>query len=52
MPAPVVPLLVSFEAATRSGVLGTVTDDIETLTGKKPAPLKAWLEANKAALGG
>jgi NAD(P)H dehydrogenase (quinone) len=52
VPAPVVPLLVSFEAATRAGALGTVTDDIETLTGRKPAPLKAWIEANKAALGG
>ncbi len=52
VPAPLVPLLVSFDAATRAGVLGTVTGDIETLTGKKPAPLKAWIEANKAALGG
>lgn len=52
VPAPVVPLLVSFDAATRAGMLGTVTDDVETLTGRKPAPLKAWLEANKAALGG
>lgn len=52
VPAPVVPLLVSFEAATRAGVLGTVSNDIETLTGRKPAPLKAWLAANKAALGG
>jgi len=52
VPAPVVPLLVSFDAATRAGVLGTVTDDVERLTGRKPAPLQAWLEANKAALGG
>lgn len=52
VPAPVVPLLVSFDAATRAGVLGTVTDDVEKLTGRKPAPLKAWIEASKAALGG
>ena len=52
VPAPMVPLLVSFDAAARSGVLGTVTDDIEKLTGSKPAPLQAWIAANKAALGG
>jgi NAD(P)H dehydrogenase (quinone) len=51
VPAPIVPLLVSFDAATRAGVLGTVTGDVEKLTGRKPAPLKAWFEANKAALG-
>ncbi|RST84334.1 SDR family oxidoreductase [Aquibium carbonis] len=52
VPAPVVPLLVSFDAATRSGVLGTVTGDVESLTGRKPIALRAWMEANKAAIGG
>lgn len=52
VPAPVVPLLVSFDTATRAGVLGTVTDDIEKLTGRRPASLKSWIEANVAALGG
>ncbi|MFN3546432.1 MAG: SDR family oxidoreductase [Mesorhizobium sp.] len=52
VPAQAVPLLVSFEAATRSGILGTVTGDVEALSGRKPTPLRAWLEENKASLGG
>jgi NAD(P)H dehydrogenase (quinone) len=52
VPAPVVPLFVSFDTATRAGVLGHVTQDVERLSGRKPAPLKAWLESMKGALAG
>lgn len=50
LPEPVIPVFVSFDTATRAGVLADVTPTIETMTGRKPAPLHAWLEANKAAL--
>ncbi len=52
LPAPAIPLIVSIDTATRAGVLGDVTQDVETLSGRKPAPLKAWLEASKTALAG
>lgn len=52
LPDPMVTIFVSFDAATRVGKLGQLTQDIEKLTGRRPTPLKAWLEANKAAFGG
>ncbi|APH72693.1 SDR family oxidoreductase [Aquibium oceanicum] len=52
LPEPAIPLIVSLEAATRAGVLGTVTQDVERLTGREPSPLKAWLEANRGVLAG
>ncbi|AZO00367.1 SDR family oxidoreductase [Mesorhizobium sp. M9A.F.Ca.ET.002.03.1.2] len=45
-------IIVSFDANTRSGRIGMVTDAIETLSGKKPQSLKQFLEANKVALAG
>lgn len=47
-----IPMLVSFDANTRAGGVSDVTGDIEKLTGHKPAPLRAFLEASKAALAG
>jgi NAD(P)H dehydrogenase (quinone) len=52
LPEPIARLLVSFDAATRAGDLGMVTDSVETLSGRKSVPLKQFLEANKAALAG
>ncbi|MET3579433.1 NAD(P)H dehydrogenase (quinone) [Mesorhizobium robiniae] len=46
------PIIVSFDTNTRSGRINMVTDTIETLSGKKPQPLKQFLEANKAVLAG
>lgn len=45
-------LLVSFDATTRRGGLGMVTDAVEKLSGRKSLPLKQFLETNKAALAG
>ncbi|MBZ9709599.1 SDR family oxidoreductase [Mesorhizobium sp. ESP7-2] len=52
LPEPIARLLVSFDAATRAGDLGMVTDSVEKLSGRKSVPLKQFLEANKAALAG
>ncbi|MEO5760456.1 MAG: SDR family oxidoreductase [Mesorhizobium sp.] len=52
LPEPIARLLVSFDAATRVGGLGMVTDTVEKLSGRKSVPLKQFLEANKAALIG
>ncbi|RWC77669.1 MAG: SDR family oxidoreductase [Mesorhizobium sp.] len=52
LPEPIAKLLVSFDAATRAGDLGMVTDSVETLSGRKSVPLKQFLKANKAALAG
>ena len=52
LPEPIARLLVSFDAATRVGGLGMVTDSVETLSGRKSKMLKQFLEANKAALAG
>lgn len=45
-------VIVSFDANTRSGRIAMVTDAIELLSGRKPQTLRAFLEANKAALAG
>ncbi|MEA1672808.1 SDR family oxidoreductase [Nitrospirillum sp. BR 11163] len=47
-----VPLLVSFDANTRNGGLTPPTDTVERLTGLRPRPLRAFLEAVKPALVG
>jgi NAD(P)H dehydrogenase (quinone) len=46
----IIPTLISFEAAARAGQLSAQTADVEALTGNKPIRLRAFLEANKAAL--
>ena len=51
MPEAIVPMLVSFDTNTREGGFDVLTDDVKALTGKAPSSLKAFLEANKAALG-
>lgn len=45
-----IPTLISFEAAAREGHLGALTDDFETLTGRKPKPFRAFFEENREAL--
>lgn len=50
LPEPIARLLVSFDAATRVGGLGMVTDSVEKLSGRKSESLKQFLETNKAAL--
>ncbi len=50
VPDALIPMLVSFDTTTRQGGFDILTDDVETLTGQKPAPLKAFLEASKSAL--
>ena len=52
VPDVLIPMLVSFDANARAGGLSDVTGDIEKLTGRKPAPLRTFLEASKAALLG
>ena len=52
LPEPIARLLVSFDAATRVGGLGMVTDSVEKLSGRKSVSLKQFLETNKAKLGG
>jgi NAD(P)H dehydrogenase (quinone) len=51
VPAPFIPTIVSFDANTREGKIAMATADAETLSGVKRMTLKAFLEANKAALG-
>ncbi|MBL0373058.1 SDR family oxidoreductase [Rhizobium sp. KVB221] len=50
VPGFLIPTLVSFEVAARAGDLSARTEDVEKLTGKRPTPLRAFLEANKSAL--
>lgn len=50
VPEAIVPTLVSFEAAARAGDLGAVTDDVATLSGRRPRSLREFLEASRAAL--
>jgi NAD(P)H dehydrogenase (quinone) len=52
VPEAYIPTFVSFDAAARAGDLAAVTGDLETLSGRKPRPLAAFLEANKAAFLG
>ncbi|MCX7305462.1 MAG: NmrA family NAD(P)-binding protein [Hyphomicrobiales bacterium] len=51
VPEAYIPTFVSFDAATRAGNLALVTSDVETLSGRKPQKLSAFLEANKGAFG-
>lgn len=52
LPEPIAKVLVSFDAATRAGDLGMLTDSVEKLSGRKSVSLKQFIEANKAALLG
>lgn len=50
VPDPLIPFLVGFDANTREGGVDLVTSDVESLTGREPRPLRAFLEENKAEL--
>ena len=50
VPEAIVPMLVSFEKAARAGDLGTITDDVATLSGRLPRTVRDFLAASKAAL--
>lgn len=50
MPRPVAEFVSTFDANTRAGKIDIVTNDVETLTGKAPMDIRAFFEANKAAL--
>ena len=50
VPEAIVPMLVSFEKAVRAGDLGTITDDVATLSGRQPRTVRDFLAASKAAL--
>jgi NAD(P)H dehydrogenase (quinone) len=52
VPDAYVPMLVSFETNTRRGGINLVTDDIRKLSGRAPAPIEPFFEANRAALLG
>ncbi|CDX35214.1 NAD(P)H:quinone oxidoreductase [Mesorhizobium sp. SOD10] len=45
-------IIVSFDANTRAGRIGEVTDAVERLSGREPRTLSQFLEANKSALLG
>jgi NAD(P)H dehydrogenase (quinone) len=47
-----IPMLISFEAATREGQLDIRTTDYEKLTGRKPIAFRRFFENSKAALLG
>ena len=49
VPAPFVPLFVSFDANARSGRIADVSGDVARLTGRAPQKLRDFLAANKAA---
>jgi NAD(P)H dehydrogenase (quinone) len=50
VPEFLIPTLVSFDTAAREGNLGALTADVETLTGRKPKPFRAFFEESKVAL--
>jgi len=52
MPDALIPMLVSFDANTRQGGFDIVTDDVESLTSRKPSPLRDFIAANRQAFAG
>ncbi|SRR5579883_564382 len=50
LPEAIIPMVVSLDTNTRQGGFDILTDDVEALTGRKPSPLKAFLDANASAL--
>lgn len=52
VPDAFVPVMVSFDTNTREGGIDIVTDDIKKLSGRAPAPIEAFFEANRSALLG
>jgi len=51
VPAPVIPLFVSFDTNTRAGRIDMVTDAVARLSSAEPTTLRSFLEASKARLG-
>ena len=51
VPAPLVPLMVSFDANTAQGSMEMVASDIMDLTGRAPQTLKDWFAHNKTMFG-
>ncbi len=49
VPEAIIPMLVSFDTTTRENGFDVLTNDVETLTGRKPETLRTFFEANKAA---
>lgn len=52
LPAPIVGLVVAIDANTRAGGLDIVSDAVQTLTGRAPQSMEAFLTAHRAALLG
>jgi NAD(P)H dehydrogenase (quinone) len=50
MPDAIIPMLVSFDANTKSGNMDIVTDAVKQFTGHEPRSLRDFLAASKAAL--
>lgn len=50
VPEAIVPMLVSFDTATRAGDLGTITNDVATLSGRKLQSVRGFLASSRAAL--
>jgi NAD(P)H dehydrogenase (quinone) len=51
VPEAVIPMYVSFDVNTAQGRMDTVTNDIETLTGKTPQTLRDWFKEHKTMFG-
>lgn len=49
LPEAIIPTLVSFDTAARTGGLAVVTEDVARLSGRRLQPVAAYIEANKAA---
>lgn len=52
MPEPIARVFASFDAAAAAGRFAHVTNDYQTITGRKPQSFDAWLAANRAMLTG
>ncbi len=51
VPAPVVPLFVSFDVNTAQNRMDMVTDAVKSLSGSAPQTLREWFKSNKALFG-
>jgi NAD(P)H dehydrogenase (quinone) len=51
VPAPVIPLFVSFDVNTAQNRMDMVTDAVKSLSGIAPQNLRDWFKANKAMFG-
>ena len=52
LPEAFIPTIVSFDANTREGKIASVTNDAETLSGRKPASFEDFVATSKAAFLG